>query len=397
MMAAFALALHVVWELLGVALVLATLPLVAELLVLSLAALLPARRTQAADPLHLRLAVVIPAHNEEQLVAACVHSLLASHYAPSAIYVVAHNCSDTTALAAQDAGATVLVLNEASGHGKGAALDYGFAHALHNDADAVLVIDADSTVDPNTTARIATTLQHGAAAAQCRYIASNTTTPRTRLQALALVAINVLRPRGRSRLGLSCGIFGNGFALSRETLAALPYTAHSIVEDVEYHLALVRAGIRVVFVDDAHVAGEMPEGSAAAATQRARWEGGRRLLRRRLAMPMLHAVLRGELRLLEPLLEILTRPTSSVAICLVLALLLPLTWLRLYALVGLGSMMLSVIVAAHLSTDGIASLGALTYLPAHVFFKLRQRATTKRAATKDAAWVRTPRNPGASA
>ncbi|SEG52388.1 Glycosyltransferase, catalytic subunit of cellulose synthase and poly-beta-1,6-N-acetylglucosamine synthase [Bryocella elongata] len=397
MMPAFHIALHLALNLLGGVLVLATLPLVAELLVLSSAAILPPARIKAHETLTLRLAVVVPAHNEEQLIAACVRSLKASRYAPSAIYVVAHNCTDATAENAKLAGATVLVLNETSGHGKGAALDHGFHHALHGDADAVLVIDADSTVATDTTALIATALQQGAAAAQCRYIAANTTTPRTRLQALALVAINVLRPRGRARLGLSCGIFGNGFALSRRTLAGLPYTSHSIVEDVEYHLALVRAGMRVVFVDDAHVAGEMPEGSSAAATQRARWEGGRQLLRRRLTMPMLRSVLCGELRLVEPLLELLARPTASVAMCLLLSLALPLPWLRLYAVVGLAAMTLSVIVAAGLSEEGLASLGALAYVPAHIFFKLRQRAKTRRAAAKDAAWVRTPRNPHASA
>lgn len=391
------IALHIALTLVGIVLVLATLPLVVELLVLSLAALLPPRQEEDAIPLTLRLAVIIPAHNEEQLIASCVRSLQASRYSPSAIYVIAHNCTDATAKITEQTGATVLKLDEDSGHGKGAALDHGFHHALHAGADSVLVIDADSTVSPDTTARIAAILQQGAAAAQCRYIAANTTTPRTRLQGLALVAINVLRPRGRERLGLSCGIVGNGFALSRSTLEALPYTAHSIVEDLEYHLALVRSGKRVVFIDQAHVAGEMPEGSSAAASQRARWEGGRRLLRRKLTLPMLRAVLRGDLRLLEPLLELLTRPTASVALCLALALAIPLTWLRLYAIVGLGSMALSVVVAASLSSDGLASLGALAYLPAHIFFKLRQRAITRRAAAKNAAWVRTPRNPRASA
>jgi hypothetical protein len=45
------------------------------------------------------------------------------------------------------------------------------------------------------------------------------------------------------------------------------------VEDVEYHLALLRAGIRVRFIDTAGVRGEMPATSKSSRAQRARWEG----------------------------------------------------------------------------------------------------------------------------
>ena len=67
---------------------------------------------------------------------------------------------------------------------------------------------------------------------------------------IALLAFNVMRPRGRDRLALSCGILGNGFALRRETIEAVPYEAGSVVEDLEYHLRLVRAGKKVQFADE---------------------------------------------------------------------------------------------------------------------------------------------------
>ena len=62
--------------------------------------------------------------------------------------------------------------------------------------------------------------------------------------------------------------------LLRRTLQAVPYSERSIVEDVEYHQLLVQAGLRVTWVDDTQVRGDMPSGDAAA-QQRARWEGGR--------------------------------------------------------------------------------------------------------------------------
>lgn len=267
--------LHVAFALIAALLLLPTLPLVVELLALSLAALWPATPIVAKDSEAFRLAVIIPGHNEEKLITACVQSVLAAGVSPALTLVIAHNCSDATAQQAFAAGATVLPLQDDGSRGKGAALFYGFAQALDRHADAVMVVDADSQVTPQLIAQACAAFAAGADAVQARYIAAGAQdNDRQRLLALGLYGFNVLRPRGRANLGLSCGIFGNGFALSADTLRALPYTAHSLVEDLEYHLCLVRAGRKVTFLDAAEVHGEVPDNNAAAGTQRARWEGG---------------------------------------------------------------------------------------------------------------------------
>jgi len=80
----------------------------------------------------------------------------------------------------------------------------------------VLVIDADSVVDPGLTATVRRRFMAGARALQCRYeVYNSNVNGRTRLMNLAFYAFNVIRPRGRARLGLSAGILGNGFALHR--------------------------------------------------------------------------------------------------------------------------------------------------------------------------------------
>ena len=152
-----------------------------------------------------------------------------------------------------------MVLNDPELKGKGCALSYGFAAALAGSSKAVLVIDADSVVSPGLIDAVRQRFFTGAQAVQCRYEVHNPEeNDRTRLMTLAFQGFNEIRPRGRERLGLSAGILGNGFALHRDALTRTPYGAYSIVEDLEYHLALVRAGIRVEFVDTAAVSGEMP-------------------------------------------------------------------------------------------------------------------------------------------
>jgi hypothetical protein len=370
---------------------LATLPLTLELLVLSVAAAFPPRHPRRRTPSAFRLAVIVPAHNEEKLIGTCVHSLLADRETPVEVFVVAHNCSDRTGDLAAQAGARVLPLNGAGG--KGLALDHGFRHALSLGAEAVLVIDADSIVSKNLLAVVAASIGGGAEAVQARYQVANVDANfRTRLAALALLGMNVLRPRGRSRLGLSCGIFGNGFALSASTLARMPYTANSLVEDLEYHLRLLQAGITVEFLNHAAVFGEMPEKSAAAATQRARWEGGRKLMRRQWTLPLLKSVLRGRSRMLEPLLDLLALPLATQAALLVVASIVPLPWLRVYGAIGFSAVALYILVAAKLSPDPADALRALAAAPGYLLWKIFMIPRTRLAARKNASWIRTQRN-----
>ena len=379
-------------DLLGLALFLVSIPLVLELLILSLAALLPANAAPNSAPSTFRLHVIIPAHNEQSLIAACVRSVLASRQPGAEVFVVAHNCTDQTAAQAAQAGAHVLTLNDTVG-GKGTALDQAFIHALAQGAEAVLVIDADSTVSPNLLPAVAAALSRGADAVQTRYLVANpSATTRTRLMSLAFLGMNLLRPRGRDRLGLSCGIFGNGFALSAATLRRVPYVANSVVEDLEYHLLLIRAGLRVRFLDHATVLGEMPESNAASSTQRARWEGGRILMRRQWTGPLLREVFGGHPRMLEPLLDLISLPLATVAGLLLVSLLPPLLWLRVYAVFGLLTLVLYVLVAASLGPDPGKTLQALARAPGYMLWKLALLPKTRLAARHNSAWVRTARN-----
>jgi cellulose synthase/poly-beta-1,6-N-acetylglucosamine synthase-like glycosyltransferase len=380
--------LHALLYVAGICLLLPTLPLSIELLVLTIAALFPARKIRESDS-PLKLAVIIPAHNEEQLIAACVVSLQPT---TAAIYVVAHNCTDATAANAASAGAQVLRLDEDSGHGKGAALHFGFAQALAAGAEAVLVMDADSVASPNLIDAVRSTLAGGSRALQVRYEAAQPTTGRTRLQALALRGMNVVRPLGRARLRLSCGVFGNGFALTATTLKSVPYFAHSVVEDLEYHLLLVRAGIRVDFLNTATVRAELPTQSNAAATQSARWEGGRILMRRKLALPLLREVLSGHLRLFEPLLDLLALPLATNAALLVLALLVPVFNIRFDAACGLCILLFYVLVSALLGDNPIRDALALVEAPFYMLFKLANFSRTRGASNEGSTWIRTDRN-----
>ncbi len=388
-------------NLLGAALLTITLPLVLELAVVTAANLLPSRKRRAiAAPQKAAdrapLAIIVPAHNEDLMIGRCVSSLLASGKEAGIrfrIFVVAHNCVDATAARAAQAGATVLELNDAATAGKGFALRYGFEHALAAGAGAVMVVDADSTVSRNTIAAVESTLARGARVVQCRYeMVSPTQSSSTRLAALAFRGFNVIRPRGRQRLGLSAGILGNGFAIVRPVLTSIPYEAFSVVEDLEYHLHLVTAGERVHYIEEALISAEFPESRKGETVQRSRWEGGRLRTARVLALPLAGGVLRGRWRLLEPLCDLTGLPMAYGVTVLLLAFVIPLAWVRWYAAVSLGVVFSHVLAAAWAGDDFLASLRLLAMVPFYILRKLWLIPSVARGSSSKAAWIRTERN-----
>ncbi|MGA2887860.1 MAG: glycosyltransferase family 2 protein [Terracidiphilus sp.] len=380
----------------GLVLVLTTLPLLVELLVLTVAALIPAvgeKNQNAARPDGFVLTVVVPAHNEEALIGRCVRSLLTSAGLGTELLVIAHNCTDATAAEAEASGARVLVLDDPEQTGKGCALSYGFATAMAGPSQAVMVVDADSVVSPGLIAALRQRFLLGAQALQCRYEVYNSDdNRRTKLMTLAFQAFNVIRPRGRERLGLSAGILGNGFALHRDVLTRIPYGAYSVVEDLEYHLALVRAGIRVEFIDTAAVRGEMAVSDRGARTQRARWEGGRQRMMKRWAPRLMVDLLSGRFRLIEPLLDLLAAPIATEVALLLVAACLPLPWLRLYALGGFLVLIVHVTAAAACGSDFWKTMGVLTTAPVYILWKLWVFPEIWRTSRANSAWVRTERD-----
>lgn len=384
------------WEIVTLAAALLTLPGTLELFALSVASFLRLRRNTSALPASAwPVAVIIPAHNEVQGIAACIASLRRCEQTglDLQIVVIADNCTDGTASAARAAGATVLERTDAQRRGKGYALDFAFTHPQLADREAFLVVDADSEAAQNFLVETCALLYAGADAVQSRYIAQNAAdNRRTRLAALALRAFNVVRPRGREKLGVSAGILGNGFGLRRDTLLQVPYTAASVVEDLEYHHALVRAGKRVRFADSTTVRGEMPTGATASETQRSRWEGGRFRMIREAAPALLRDATHGRARCIEPLFELLLLPLGFHVLLLILALTSPLHSVRWIAIFGFMTVLLHLLAAIRVGDSPGSDLLALLSAPFYVLWKLLLLPKLLRSSRAEQAWVRTERN-----
>ena len=291
---------------------------------------------QAGSP---RLALLLPAHNEEMVLDAALKSLGGIDYPADRfrIVVIADNCTDRTAEIAAANGAVVLTRFNDLEIGKGYALEWAlkelFAAGARGDFklveiadfDGIVVLDADTLVSPNLLTAFAAGLARGEKAMQVRYEVLNSGDSwRTKLMSCALALVHIVKPLGREHLELSDGLKGNGMCFARNVVESVPWSGASITEDIEYTLRLCRAGYRVAFLPDAAVWAQMPVTGAQAASQRQRWEGGRyqllfgvapRLVMEALRKRSLVLLDRGMELIIPPFAEMFAIPLVFLALC----------------------------------------------------------------------------------
>jgi cellulose synthase/poly-beta-1,6-N-acetylglucosamine synthase-like glycosyltransferase len=327
-----------------------------------------------------RIAVLVPAHNEEAGLAATLASLMPQLHAGDRVLVVADNCADDTAGVARRAGAEVRERSHATERGKGYALDFG-VRALAADAPEVLIIiDADCLAADGALAKLAHTCATRQRPVQALYLMyAPGGSLMKKIAEFAWVVKNQVRPLGFHRLGLPCQLMGTGMAFPWSIISTASLANGHIVEDMKLGLDLALAGKPPLFCPDALVSSNFPTSNSGTETQRTRWEHGHlsmivseapRLLWRGLAKGSLKSVAMA-LDLSVPPVALLCLLTIAVsALAVLLALLTdahgPL-WLALAALGGLG---LAVLLAWLRFGRAILSAGDLLTAVFYMFAKI---------------------------
>ena len=396
------LVLHVVLLLVALPAALVT----AYLLFLTVAAFVGKGRRPSRlsnEPRH-RFAILVPAHNEQALIGRLLDSLAALDFPRQQfdVWVVADNCDDSTADIARGRGAQVLERFSETERAKGFALKWLLQKLaeLGRRYDAYVVLDADTVVAPNLLRSMDAHLSSGSEVVQAYYSVLNANaSPLASLRYVALAAIHFLRPLGRTALGLSVGLKGNGMCFTAPVLERFGWNWFTLAEDVEFHLALVRAGGRVDFASDTWVLADMPVTLTQAGSQNARWERGRIQLVKQFVPGLLRAAMASRsLVALDAAIEQLIPPLSVplalgvTSLALGLAFQSPLTVaLGAFSVVGQVAYLLA---GAALVGAPLSAYRSLAYAPIYLAWKLGLYASAL-ITPGGHAWVRTARTPGA--
>lgn len=386
----------------SLALFIVAIPAVLCSVYLAVLTLLSAReRRRPISSRQLRFDVIVPAHNEMAIISRTVASLKRIDWPRDRfrVLVVADNCTDETARVAAEAGAEVLVRHDPTKRGKGYALQHAFnASRASGKADAVVVIDADSEASPNILEAYSVRLECGMHAVQAHYGVRNPKASwRTRLITIAKGSFHIVRSRARERLGLSCGLRGNGWCVTHALLERVPYGAFSLTEDVEYGITIGLAGYPVAYADEAHADADMVSNAELATKQRQRWEHGRFALIRSKTLTLLKAAIsRRSLVCLDLAIDLLVLPLSYVALAVLFFALLAATALLLHVAPALWlNIALACVAAVTLyvlrgwQVSGIGLEGALDLARVPWFLAWKLWSMLRRRETKE--WVRTGR------
>jgi cellulose synthase/poly-beta-1,6-N-acetylglucosamine synthase-like glycosyltransferase len=344
--------------------------------------------------------IVVPAHDEEAVIADMLAGLRrAAGDIP--VLVVADNCTDRTAALARAAGAEVIERNDPAHRGKGYALAHAARHIRASAPAVAVVMDADCSIDRESLDALINCAGTAGRPAQAVNLLrpDRRASPMVQLSTFGFMLKNLVRQCGLQRMAGRVHLTGTGMALPFALFDPQRLATGDIVEDLALGLELAEQGHPATLVTDARVwsGGSSAEGTLA---QRRRWEGGFLQTSLRMGPRLLYRGLsKANPKAILSALDLLVPPLALLALlnAMFLAIGGALAWAFGAAWWPIG-LQLAIIVAAGLAVLAawwrygreFVSLGVLARLPIYVLWKLPLYLRLGRSgAPKD--WLRTGR------
>jgi cellulose synthase/poly-beta-1,6-N-acetylglucosamine synthase-like glycosyltransferase/peptidoglycan/xylan/chitin deacetylase (PgdA/CDA1 family) len=234
------------------------------------------QRPPPSEPFAPSVSIIVPAYNEEKVIAATIGSLLAQDYAGEFEIVVVDDGSPDrtyeTAAAAFGAEPRVRIFRKPNG-GKASALNYGIAQAA---GEVVVCLDADTVFEPGTLRALVAPLgdeRVGAVAGNAKV--GNRVNLVTRWQAVEYVTSQNLDRRAFSLLNGITVVPGAVGAWRRSLVEEVGgFSDDTLAEDQDLTLTIRRRGYRIAYADRAVGWTEAPDTLRTLARQRFRWSFG---------------------------------------------------------------------------------------------------------------------------
>jgi cellulose synthase/poly-beta-1,6-N-acetylglucosamine synthase-like glycosyltransferase len=284
--------------------------------------------------------------------------------------------------------------------GKPRAIAWALAQLPLQAHDAVIIIDADTVVDPEFGAALGGAAPD--AVLQAYFDVANPDDSSLTRMATVLAAANFrfAYPLKR-RAGVNAPLLGNGMCIGTGVLTAYGWHAFTIAEDWELYARFTAEGVPIESVRDARLFSQEARSLSQSSTQRQRWTAGKLTV----LVRHLGAVLRSrriglrqkldaaaELSAPGPVVQLGVAATASLAIALLgagrvpgaawllAALWIPILRLGTYAMAGLFA-----------QPDPLRAAVAFLFLPAYAAWRLATAVISLRM-IGDKPWVRTVRH-----
>jgi peptidoglycan-N-acetylglucosamine deacetylase len=227
-----------------------------------------------------KVAVLIPAYNEEKVIERTIRAALRSSYRNLRVIVIDDGSQDGTLEAArasfarEEAAGRLLVLSKPNS-GKADALNFGLQH-LRPDEEILVGIDADTVIARDAVALLVPHFHDskvGAVAGNAKV--GNRVNLWTRWQALEYITSQNFERRALNTMGAVSVVPGaiGAWRVSAVREAGAFHT-DTVAEDADLTMALLRRGYRVEYEDRALAYTEAPVNASGLMRQRFRWSFG---------------------------------------------------------------------------------------------------------------------------
>lgn len=234
----------------------------------------------------LKYGVIIPARNEEAVVANLIESVKKCKYPQDKlqIFVIAHNCTDRTAEVSREHGATVYEYNNPEECTMGYAFRYLFDRIREDwgveNYDGFFLFNADNVLDEmffdkmndafiaEGRTNIITSLRNS------KNFGSNVVSA---MYGLYFLSGCVFESRGRTALNCSTRVQGTGYVIPAE-LVKDGWQYVTLTEDWEFTADQILENNKIVFCDEAIFYDEQPTNLRVSCRQRLRWAKGHLLV-----------------------------------------------------------------------------------------------------------------------
>ena len=258
------------------------------------------QQTESSTVLH-KYAVMICARNEEYVIGDLIDSIHAQTYPQDMldIYVMADNCTDSTAETARAHGANVYQRYNKEQIGKGYAL-HDLMHRIRKDQpegyDGYFVFDADNVLEKDYVEKMNRSYCEGNEII-ASYRASKNDGYNWISAGYGLWFLRESRYLNLPRMlvGSSCFISGTGFFFGRKTAEEMrdwPY--HLLTEDIEFTADMITRGRKISFCKDAVFYDEQPVTFSQSWHQRLRWCRGYLQVLMKYGTKLIYGTLRGQ-------------------------------------------------------------------------------------------------------
>jgi len=244
-----------------------------------------------------KLAVVVAARNEENVISSLIQSLKKQKYPKNLyeVFVIPNNCTDNTEEISKREGAKIIKCQKKV-NSKGEVLKYTFEYLnKYHKFDAYIVFDADNIVHPNFLNRMNDALVLGYEVAQGSRDSKN---PKDNWicgsYSLFYWGQNIFFNKSRMNMNASASINGTGFMIKRNVIEEMGFNTVTMTEDIEFTAQCAINNKKIAFVDDAITYDEQPLTFKMSWKQRIRWTTGTYQCLKKYFRPLLNGVFKNK-------------------------------------------------------------------------------------------------------